>query len=60
LTVGEPDKIEPHHLRWFSFAASIAIFSHEEGLDMLLLNSRDAKADAAAFGSAGIGDFEVF
>ena len=61
LTVGEPDKIEPHRLRWFSFGGFHRDFlAHEEGLDMLLLNSRDAKADAAAFGSAGIGDFEVF
>lgn len=61
LTIGEPDKIPPHGPRSFSFGAFQRDFlSRREGLSMLLLDSRDAKADAAAFRAAGIGDFDVF
>jgi hypothetical protein len=61
LSVGEPDKIEPHGPRSFSFGAFHRDFLlRDQGLDMILLNSRDAKADAAAFRSNGIGDFEIF
>ena len=61
LTVAEPEKIMPHAPRSFSFGAFHRDFlAHEQGLAMLLLNSRDAKADHAAWRAAGIGDFEVF
>jgi hypothetical protein len=61
LTVGEPDKIPPHGPRSFSFGAFQRDFlTRREGLSMLLLDGRDAKADAAAFRAAGIGDFDVF
>ena len=61
LTVGEPDKIPPHRPRSFSFGAFQRDFlARREGLSMLLLDSRDAKADAASFRAAGIGDFDVF
>src|SRR5215471_10060863 len=61
LTVGEPDRIPPHGPRSFSFGAFQRDFlSRREGLSMLLLDGRDAKADAAAFRAAGIGDFDVF
>jgi len=61
LTVGEPEKIPPHGPRSFSFGAFNRDFlARREGLSMLLLDGRDAKADAAAFRAAGIGDFDVF
>jgi hypothetical protein len=61
LTVGEPEKIESHAPRSFSFGAFHRDFlAHDEGLDMILLKSRDAAADAVAFRATGIGDFEVF
>jgi catechol 2,3-dioxygenase-like lactoylglutathione lyase family enzyme len=61
LAVAEPDKIEPHGRGLFSFGAFHRDYlEHAQGLDMLLLNSRDAKADAAAYRAAGIGDFEIF
>jgi hypothetical protein len=61
LSVGEPDKIEPHGPRSFSFGVFHRDFLlRDQGLDMILLNSRDAKGDAAAFRGGGIGDFEIF
>jgi hypothetical protein len=61
LSVGEPDKIEPHGARSFSFGAFHRDFLlRDQGLDMLLLNSRDAMVDATDFRAGGIGDFEVF
>jgi hypothetical protein len=61
LTVAEPEKIEPHGPCSFSFGAFNRDFlAREQGIAMLLLNSRDAKADAAAFAAANIGDFDVF
>lgn len=61
LTVGECEKIPPHGPRSFSFGAFHRDFlDRGEGLDMLLLESRDAAADAAAFAAAGIGDFDIF
>jgi hypothetical protein len=60
LTVGEPEKIEPHRLRSFSFGAFHRDFlARDQGLDMILLKSRDAKADAVVYRAAGIGDYEV-
>jgi len=61
LTVGEPDKIEPHRDRAFSFGAFQRDYlARREGVSMLLLASRDAAADARAYAAAGIGDFELF
>jgi catechol 2,3-dioxygenase-like lactoylglutathione lyase family enzyme len=61
LTVGEPEKIEAHGARSFSFGAFHRDFlARGEGFAMLLLNTRDAKADAAAYRAASIGDFDVF
>ncbi|ARQ01668.1 VOC family protein [Pseudorhodoplanes sinuspersici] len=61
LTVAEPEKIEPHNGRFFSFGAFHRdVLLHEQGLDMILLDGRNAEADAAAFRTAGIGDFEIF
>jgi catechol 2,3-dioxygenase-like lactoylglutathione lyase family enzyme len=61
LTVAETAAIAPHAHRFFSFGAFNRDFlPRAEGLSMLALEGRDANADAAAFRSAGIGDFEVF
>jgi hypothetical protein len=61
LEVAEPEKIVPHAGRSFSFGAFNRDFSERaEGLAMLALESRNAQADADAFHTAGIGDFEVF
>lgn len=61
LEVAEPEKILPHRPRLFSFGAfSRDFLARREGFSMLLLNSRDAAADARAFEAAGIGAFEVF
>jgi len=61
LEVAEPEKIPPHGPRSFSFGAFNRDFlSFREGFSMLILNSRDAAADARGFKAAGIGDFEVF
>src|SRR3974390_1920995 len=48
LTVGEREKIPPHGPRSFSFGAFHRDFlDRHEGLDMLLLDGRDADADPA-------------
>ena len=61
LEVAEPEKIVPHGPRFFSFGAfSQEFLARHEGFSMLLLNSRDAMADARAFESSGIGAFDVF
>ena len=61
LEIAEPEKIPPHRPRAFSFGAFNRDFlKSREGLSMLILNSRDAVADARAFKASGIGDFEVF
>lgn len=61
LAVAEPEKIEPHGARSFSFGAFHYDFlKHGQGLDMILLGSSDARADARSFEAAGIGNFEVF
>jgi hypothetical protein len=60
LSVGEPELIQPHAARTFSFGAFNRDFlAHREGLSMLVLEGKGA-ADAEAFRAAGIGDFEVF
>lgn len=61
LEVAEPEKIVPHGPRSFSFGAfSQEFLARHEGFSMLLLNSRDAVADARAFETGGIGAFDVF
>ena len=61
LAVGERDKIVAPGPRTFSFGAFHRDFlARHEGLAMLLLEGRDGPADAAAFRTAGIGDFAVF
>jgi catechol 2,3-dioxygenase-like lactoylglutathione lyase family enzyme len=61
LTVAEPAHIAPHGPRFFSFGAfNRDALARGEGLSMLVLESRDARADAQAFRESGICDFEVF
>jgi catechol 2,3-dioxygenase-like lactoylglutathione lyase family enzyme len=61
LTVGEPEKVEPHGPRSFSFGAFHRDFLlREQGLGMLLLASSDAEANAADYRATGIGDYEIF
>ncbi len=61
LEVAEPEKIPPHGARLFSFGAfSREFLARREGFSMVLLNSRDAAADARAFEADGIGAFDTF
>jgi hypothetical protein len=61
LEIAEPEKIEPHAARSFSFGAFNRDFlARREGLSMLLLKSGNAGLDARTFEAAGIGGFEVF
>ena len=47
--------------RQYSFGGFISRYlADHQGLAMLALHSREAKADAATFAAAGIGDFETF
>jgi hypothetical protein len=61
LNIGQAELIVPHAPRVFSFGDFLRDFlARGEGLAMLVLEGRDAAADAEAFRRAGIGDFEVF
>lgn len=61
LGIGEPEKIPAERPGSFSFGAYNRDFAEKgEGLSMLLMNSRDAKADMQAFRNARISDYEVF
>lgn len=61
ITVAEPGLIPAHGERHFSFGAFVRdALARRPGLSMLVLRSTDAKADAAAFEAAGIGDFRPF
>jgi catechol 2,3-dioxygenase-like lactoylglutathione lyase family enzyme len=61
LSVEEPDQIHEAAPRVFSFGAFNREFlKSAEGLSMLVLESRNAQADAAAFRASRIGDFEPF
>lgn len=61
LTIGDASAIAPAAPRVFSFGSFMQdSLARGEGLSMLVLESSDAKADAAAFQAAGIGDFEPF
>jgi catechol 2,3-dioxygenase-like lactoylglutathione lyase family enzyme len=60
LSVADAANIVPHRPRSFSFGAFNRDFlARGEGLSMLALESKDARADAEAFRVAGIGDFDV-
>jgi catechol 2,3-dioxygenase-like lactoylglutathione lyase family enzyme len=61
LTVAEPGSIAPAGPRGFSFGAfNTEFLARGQGLSMLVLESKDAVADAADFKAAGIGEFDVF
>lgn len=61
ITVAEAGAIPPHGGRSFSFGAFLRDYlARREGFAMLVLDSQDAKADAAHFAARGIGDFEPF
>lgn len=62
ITVGDdPDVIPPHGPEHFSFGAFVRDYLHKrEGCAMFVLDSADAKADAASFASKGIGRFDPF
>ena len=61
IAVGEPELIRIGAPGTFSFGAFTRDFlTREEGLAMLVLEGKDAAADATAFRAAGIGDFKVF
>jgi catechol 2,3-dioxygenase-like lactoylglutathione lyase family enzyme len=61
IAVGEGAAIAPHQASAFSFGAFVKDYLLDrEGLAMLVLDSQDAKADAALFSEKGIGSFEPF
>ncbi len=61
ITVGEGAQILPHREGHFSFGGFVRDYLKErEGLAMLVLDSQDAKADAAFFAERSIGAFEPF
>jgi hypothetical protein len=62
ITLGDrPGDIPPHGPGRFSFGAFVRDYLAErEGVAMLVLDSADARADAARFAEAGIGRFEPF
>ncbi len=61
LTIADAAAIVPPAPRVFSFGSVMQdALARGEGLSMLVLESADAKADAAAFQAAGIGDYEPF
>jgi hypothetical protein len=61
VTVARPGLIPPHGPRQFSFGQHVAdALARREGPSMLVLESTDAKRDAAQYLAAGIGDFEPF
>jgi catechol 2,3-dioxygenase-like lactoylglutathione lyase family enzyme len=61
ITIGDATAIPAHEARRFSFGAFVRdALARCEGMSMLVLESSDSDADAAAFQAAGIGDFEPF
>jgi catechol 2,3-dioxygenase-like lactoylglutathione lyase family enzyme len=61
LSVVEPALIPPHAPGRFSFAAfNRDYLERGEGFSMLVLDSRDARADAEAFRQAGLATYEPF
>jgi hypothetical protein len=59
LTVAEPEKLGSDSFSAMFGRFNQSFLAHQEGLSMLLLESGDATADAAAFQSAGIGASEA-
>ena len=61
IAIGEPELIRIGAPGTFSFGAFLRDFlAREEGLAMLVLEGKGAPEDAAAFRTAGIGDFKPF
>ncbi|RDJ24214.1 VOC family protein [Bosea caraganae] len=61
VTVGDPGAIPPHQPHRFSFGAFVRdALARGEGMSMLVLESKDALADAGVFKEREIGDFEPF
>jgi len=61
ITVGEDGQIPPHTPHAFSFGAFVRDYlARREGLAMFVLDSGDARADAADYARQGIGDFAPF
>ncbi|HEX2135273.1 MAG TPA: VOC family protein [Microvirga sp.] len=61
ITVGEGAEIAPHRPGFFSFGAFVSDdLARREGLAMLVLDSENARADAALFAETGLGPFEPF
>ncbi|PSC05707.1 VOC family protein [Alsobacter soli] len=61
ITVGEATAIEPHGRGRFSFGAFVRdSLQRGEGVAMLVLESKGAEADRAAFAISGIGGYEPF
>jgi hypothetical protein len=61
LSVAEPAAIPPHEPCRFSFAAfNRDYLLHGEGFSMLVLDSRDARADNEAFRQAGLATYAPF
>ncbi len=61
ITVADVQRVPPHAPRSFSFGQFVRDYlARREGLAMFVLDSADARADAAAFARAGIGDYEPF
>jgi catechol 2,3-dioxygenase-like lactoylglutathione lyase family enzyme len=62
ITLGGDVSPPPHAPRHFSFGAHVQDWLSQvgDGMSMLVLESKDAKADSQRFKEAGIGDFEPF
>jgi Glyoxalase-like domain len=61
LALADTSGIVPHAERHFSFGAFNRDFlAREQGLSMLVLEGKDSAAEAEAFRTAGIGDFDLF
>jgi hypothetical protein len=61
LAMADTSGIVPHTARHFSFGAFNRDFlAGGEGLSMLVLEGKDSAAEADAFRTAGIGDFDLF
>jgi hypothetical protein len=61
ITVGEAGLIPPHVTGHFSLGAHVRdALAKRPGLSMLALQGQDARADAATFKAAGLGEFAPF
>lgn len=61
IGIGQGTTLLPMQGRTYSFGGFLADYlQHREGLAMLVLESRNGIADAAAYAAAKIGDFEPF